>query len=133
MEHAIKEFGKKYANISELTDSPSLESIETLYRQLASLANNSGIPMKLLKNIEKDQPVCPEEATEELHPTVQQRFLATLYYKIDSLIPPSVPKYHDIVMQNIDNEDGYATLYQILRTVLPQLQDFRPKWGPTLH
>lgn len=35
-------------------------------------------------------------------------------------------------MQNIDNEDGYATLYQILRTVLPQLQDFRPKWGPTL-
>ena len=33
-------------------------------------------------------------------------------------------------MQNMDNEDEYASPYQIISTVLPQLQDFRPKWGP---
>jgi hypothetical protein len=128
MERLIKEFDKKYANISELTDTPTLESIKTMHRQLANLANNSGIPIKLLKDVEKDQSLCPEEATNMLHPKTLERFLAALYNKVKGLVTATVPTCHDILMQNVDQEDGCATLYQILRTVLPQLQDFRPKW-----
>jgi hypothetical protein len=58
--------------------------------------------------------------------------LVTLYYKRELLIQPTVPIYHDI-RQNIDSKDGYTTLYQrILSTFQPKLQDFCPKWGPTL-
>jgi hypothetical protein len=38
MERSIKEFDKKRANISKLTDTPTLESIETACHQLANLA-----------------------------------------------------------------------------------------------
>jgi hypothetical protein len=37
------------------------------------------------------------------------------------------------VAQNTGSEDGCATLYQILRTTLPKLQDFHTKWGPNLN
>ena len=40
--------------------------------------------------------------------------------------------YHNLVVQNQQEEDGYTALYQILSVTLPVLQDFRPKWGPAL-
>jgi hypothetical protein len=132
MDNAIKGFEKRYTNITELTERPTQNNIETLYRQLAYHANTCSIPMKSLKEIERDHPIYPETAKRNLHPQVLKRFSATLYHKLETLIPDTVATYHDIVAQNTSSEDGYTTLYQILSTIIPKLQDFRPKWGPTL-
>ena len=66
------------------------------------------------------------------HPKVLEKCSDTLFHKLATLVSETVPTYHDIVAQNTSSQDGYATLYQILRTILPRLQDFRTKWGLTL-
>jgi hypothetical protein len=107
---------EKHANISELTDTLTLKTLETMHRQLANLANNSGIRIKPLKDIEKDLSLCPEEATDMLHPKTLERFLAAPCNKVEGLAPATVPTCHDILMQKVDQEDGHATLHQILPT-----------------
>lgn len=66
-------------------------------------------------------------------PQALERFSATLFHKLETLIPETVPTCHNIVAQNTSTEDGYVTLCQTLRTIFPKLQDFRKKWGPTLE
>ena len=131
MESAIKNFDKKFSNTSELTDVPTQEQVEDLYRDIAHLANNCNIPMRSLNEIERGQPVYHEDA-EALHPKMLRRYSAALWYKVKSLIPSTVPIYYDIVRQSTNEGDGFAVLYQILSIVMPKLQDFRPKWGPNL-
>jgi hypothetical protein len=132
MEASIRGFEKKYSNIIELTDTPTKLSIETMYRHLAHQANNSSIPMRSLQEVERGHPIHPDSATNDLHPQVLERHSATLFHKLETLVPETAPTYHGTVAQNTSGENGYATLHQILRTVLPKLQDFRPKWGPSL-
>ena len=51
MDTAIRGFEKKYTNITELSETPTQESIEQMYRQLAYAANNSSIPMRSLEEM----------------------------------------------------------------------------------
>ena len=88
--------------------------------------------MRSINEVERGQPIYPESAKHQLHPQVLERYSATLFHKLETLVPETVPTYHDIVAQNTSSEDGYATLYQMLRIILPKLQDFRAKWGPPL-
>jgi hypothetical protein len=132
MEASIRGFEKKCSNIIELTDTPTKLSIETMCCHLAHQANNSSIPMRSLQEVERGHPIHPDSATNDLHPQVLERCSATLFHKLETLIPETAPTYHDTVAQNTSGENGCATLCQILRTVLPKLQDFRPKWGPFL-
>ena len=131
-ELSIRGFEKKYSTIVELTDKPSKLSIETMYRHLAHQANNSGLPMRSINEVERGHPIYPESATYQLHPQVLERYSATPFHKLEILVPETVLTNHDIVAQNTSSKDGYTTLYQILRTILPKLQDFPTKWGPTL-
>jgi hypothetical protein len=130
MKAAIRTFDKKV--ITELTDQPTSTQVESLFRNFAHMANSSGIPVRSLAQIKRGQPVYPASAVSRFHPSIMERFNSTIYYKLESLIPKSVATYHDIVAQNTSTEDGYTALYQILSTVVPKLQDFRPKWGPAL-
>jgi hypothetical protein len=108
-----------------------LAQIASFYGALAHSANSSGIPMRPIHSIQKGKPVYPDKAN-RLNPQILQAYSSSLFYRLQQLIPESVAMYHDLVIQNQREEDGYTTIYQILSTTLPVLQDFRPKWGPSL-
>ena len=84
MELSIRGFEKKYSNISELTDTPTKLSIETMYRHLAHQANNSGLPMRSINEVERGQPIYPESAKHQLHPQVLEIYSATLFHKLET-------------------------------------------------
>jgi hypothetical protein len=132
METAIRSFEKKCSSITELQDFPTKLIVETMCRHLAHQANNSGMPMRSIQEVERGRPIYPDDAQECFHSTVLERHSATLFNELELLVPETVATHHDAVAQNNTNEDEHATLCQILRMVLPKLQDFRPKWGPHL-
>jgi hypothetical protein len=129
MESAIRAFEKK-RDIEELPERPTHTQIAAFYNSLAHSANSSGIPMRPINSIQKCKPIYPEKSERQLHPQVLSRFSSTLYYRLHQLIPETVHMYHDLVIQNQRDEDGYTAIYQVLSATLPVLQDFRPKWGP---
>jgi hypothetical protein len=130
MESTIRAFEKK-RDTEELTDNPTQSQIASFYGSLAHSANSSGIPMRPIHSIQKGKPVYPDKAN-RLNPQILQEYSSSLFYRLQQLIPESVAMYHDLVIQNQREEDGYTAIYQILSTTLPVLQDFRPKWGPRL-
>jgi hypothetical protein len=67
MELSIRGFEKKLSSIVELADEPSKLSIKTMHRHLAHQANNSGLPVRTINEIERGCPTHPESALQQPH------------------------------------------------------------------
>ena len=53
-----------------------------------------------------------------------------LYHKLIESIPEEASLLRDIIASYATEQDGYATLYSIMRTKCGYLQELEPVWGP---
>ena len=90
------------------------------YQQLYTQGPAYGIHFRPLEEIKMGVRICPDRFSD-----LERRQMATtLYQKMsdDDCVSPSFTKAHSLIRQYSSSSDGYKVLFQLLRSVHPNLQ-----------
>ena len=110
---------------------PRQDQLEQFYDTIANMMHIYELPILHRKDLTKQGSTCPRETY--LTPEMTENVNRMLYHKLIEMIPEDVTAIRDILASYSHEQDGYRSLYAIMRTRCKYLRIIQPKWGPTWH
>jgi hypothetical protein len=111
-----------------ITRSPTQNDMEMLYRSIYSSMDSFALPIRKLEDLEPRGTTKTKEQT--IDTQLETRVSNILYRKLMEIIPDECNNLKAILATNAGDQDGYTTLYSMMRMHCPYLQDIPKTWGP---
>ena len=114
-----------------LPEDPRQDQLEQFYDTVANMMHIYELPILHRQDLTKQGNTCPNETY--LTPEMTENVNRMLYHKLIETIPEDLTAIRDILASYSHEQDGYRSLYAIMRTKCKYLRIIQPKWGPTWH
>ena len=111
-----------------LRPDPRQDQLESFYDTMVTSLESYEIPILRRQDLRPRGTTRPSEPL--INVEVDSIVSRVIYNKLLETIPDECTTLREIIGSYASEQDGYSTLYSIMRTKCRYLQDLLPKWGP---